>query len=300
MALFWNRRRLLAASLALGAAPAFGPSAWAADGKPEPIALWPGAAPGGEKVTAVQTLLPYTMPDGSIDNSVGGVTNPTVSIYPGVGASPARIAVLVIPGGGFNKVVADKEGHAIARWLAGEGITAGVLVYRLPGDGWKARADVTLQDAQRAMRLLRARSGATLVGALGFSAGGTIAGALASRGDETIYPAVDELDAKSATPDFVGLGYAYLTLPKPARPEFLPFRGFTKPTKAFLFHAVDDVRVPVENSRQAVIDIRKAGGTAEAHEYATGGHGFALTSPPGAPAAVWPGQFLTWVRALKS
>jgi len=156
MALFWNRRRLLAASLTLGAAPAF-----AADGKPEPIALWPGPAPGGEKVTAVQTLLPYTMPDGSIDNSVGGVTQPTVSIYPGVGAKPAKIAVLVIPGGGFNKVVADKEGHAIARWLAGEGITAGVLVYRLPGDGWKARADVTLQDAQRAMRLLRARSGAT-------------------------------------------------------------------------------------------------------------------------------------------
>jgi hypothetical protein len=90
-----------------------------------------------------------------------------------------------------------------------------------------------------------------------FSAGGTIAAALASRGDETIYPAVDALDATSATPDFVGLGYAYLTLPKPARPEFLPFRGFTKPTKAFLFHAVDDVRVPVENSRQAVIDIRK-------------------------------------------
>ncbi len=290
----WNRRGLLAAGLAAAATPAF-----AVDARPEPIPLWPGPAPGGEKVKAVERLDPFTMPDGAIDNSVVGVTRPTVSIYPGAGASPSRIAVLVIPGGGFRKVVADKEGHAIARWLAGEGITAGVLVYRLPGDGWKAGMDAPLQDTQRALRILRERSGASLVGVLGFSAGGTLAAAVASRGAAPLYPPVDALDAKPSLPDFVGLGYPYLTIPAPRREADSPFRKFTTPTRAFLFHAVDDARVSIENSRQGAAAIRAAGGTAEEHEYPTGGHGFALTSPPGAPAAAWAPAFLTWVRGLR-
>jgi acetyl esterase/lipase len=293
MVFAWNRRALLAAGLSTAAAPAL-----AADARPEPIPLWPGSAPGGEQVRAVERLDPYTMADGTIDNSVLGVTRPTVSIYPGAGASPARLAVLVIPGGGFRKVVADKEGHAIARWLAGEGITAGVLVYRLPGDGWKAGMDAPLQDAQRALRILRARSGATLVGALGFSAGGTIAAALASRGGAALYPPIDALDAKASLPDFIGLGYPALNLPRVGRSDS-PFRKFTTPTRAFLFHAIDDTRVSIENSRQGAAAIRAAGGTAEEHEYATGGHGFALTSPPGAPAAAWAPAFLAWARALK-
>jgi len=294
MVFAWNRRALLAAGLSVVAAPAL-----AADTRPEPIALWPGPAPGGEKVKAVERLDPYAMADGTIDNSVLGVTRPTVSIYPGAGSAPARLAVLVIPGGGFRKVVADKEGHAIARWLAGEGITAGVLVYRIPSDGWKAGMDAPLQDAQRALRILRARSGAALVGVLGFSAGGTIAAALASRGSAPLYPPVDALDAKASLPDFVGLGYPFLNVPAPARREGSPFRGFTTPTRAFLFHAIDDTRVSIENSRQGAVAIRAAGGTAEEHEYATGGHGFALTSPPGAPAAAWAPAFLAWARALK-
>ncbi len=127
----WNRRGLMAAGLALSAAPA-----WSAEpGQPEHIPLWPGLAPGGDKVRVVERLDPFVLPDGTIDNSVVGVTRPTLTIYPAKGAAPSNLAVLVIPGGGFRKVVADKEGRAIARWLAGEGITAGVLVYRLPGDG---------------------------------------------------------------------------------------------------------------------------------------------------------------------
>ncbi|WP_343698765.1 alpha/beta hydrolase [Caulobacter sp.] len=292
MDITWNRRSLLAAGLAATAAPA-----WSAEIAPEHIPLWPGLAPGGDKVRVVERLDPFTMPDGTIDNSVVGVTRPTLTIYPAQG-TPSGLAVLVIPGGGFRKVVADKEGRAIARWLAGEGITAGVLVYRLPGDGWEDGMDAPLQDAQRALRLLRARSGAAKIGALGFSAGGTIAAALASRGGAPLYPPIDDLDEKASLPDFVGLGYPYLNVPAPRRPEQSMFRGFTTPTKAFLFHAVDDQRVSVENSRKGAAAIRAAGGTAEEHEYPTGGHGFALTSPPGAPAGAWPAAFLKWVRAL--
>lgn len=298
MDLAWNRRGLLAAGLALSAAPTQSARAGSAEIAPEHIPLWPGLAPGGDKVRVVERLDPFTMPDGTIDNSVLGVTRPTLTIYPAQGATPSKLAVLVVPGGGFRKVVADKEGRAIARWLASEGITAGVLVYRLPGDGWEDGFDAPLQDAQRALRLLRARSGAARVGVLGFSAGGTIAAALASRGGAPLYPPVDDLDEKASLPDFVGLGYPYLNIPAPPRPQLSMFKGFTAPTKAFLFHAVDDTRVPVENSRKGAAAIRAAGGTAEEHEYATGGHGFALTSPPGAPAAAWPPAFLKWVRGL--
>ena len=66
-------------------------------------------------------------------------------------------AVLVTPGGGYRWVVIDKEGYEIGRWLSARGYTVFVLFYRLPGEGWAAGPEVALSDAQRAMRLIRAR-----------------------------------------------------------------------------------------------------------------------------------------------
>lgn len=280
--------------MALGA-PAL---ALANEAASETIALWPGVAPGGDKVQAVERRVPYNWPDGRVDYSIEGVTRPTLTLYRPAGAAPPKVAVLVIPGGGFNKVVIDKEGHDVARWLAGQGIAAGVLLYRLPTDRWPAGFDAPLQDAQRALRLLRAKVGAPLTGALGFSAGATLAAALTSRGAAPLYPPVDALDAQPSLPDFIGLGYAWLTAPKPRRPEWTPFHGFTVPTKAFIFHAVDDPKALIANARDGATAIRAAGGQAEVHEYPTGGHGFALRSPPDAPEAAWAGQFLAWLDRL--
>ncbi|GGL38309.1 alpha/beta hydrolase [Caulobacter rhizosphaerae] len=296
MGLGVNRRGLLAAGplLMLGGA---GP-ATEADLPGETIALWPGAAPGGEAVKAAERRVPYNWPDGRVDYSIVGVTRPTLTIYRPVGALPPKFAVLVLPGGGFNKVVIDKEGHDVARWLAGQGIAAGVLLYRLPTDRWSAGVDAPLQDAQRALRLLKAKVGASRTGALGFSAGATLAAALASRGAAPLYPPVDALDGRPVLPDFIGLGYVWLTTPKPRGPEWTPFHGFTVPTQAFIFHAADDPKVPIANAREGAAAIRAAGGQAEVHEYPTGGHGFALRSPPDAPEAAWAGQFLAWLDRL--
>ena len=297
MGLDLDRRRLLAgaAVLALGA-PVL---ALADEPAGETIALWPGVAPGGEKVGAVERRVPFNWPDGRVDYSVEGVTRPTLTLYRPAGSAPPKAAVLVIPGGGFNKVVIDKEGHDVARWLAGQGVAAGVLLYRLPTDRWPAGFDAPLQDTQRALRLLKAKVGAPLTGALGFSAGGTLAAALASRGAAPLYPPVDALDAKPLLPDFIGLGYAWLTAPAPRRPEWTPFHGFTAPTKAFIFHAVDDPKALISNARDGAAAIRAAGGQVEVHEYPTGGHGFALRSPPDAPEAAWAGQFLAWLARLE-
>lgn len=296
MGLVINRRRLLAAGslLALGAPRA----AVSAEVQGETIALWPGVAPGGEAMTLTERRVPYTWPDGRVDYAVEGVARPTLALYRPAGSAPPKAAVLVIPGGGFSKVVIDKEGHDVARWLAGQGIAAGVLLYRLPIDRWPSGFDAPLQDAQRALRLLKAKAGARLTGALGFSAGATLAAALASRGAAPLYPPVDALDAKPALPDFIGLGYAWLGVPKAPRPEMTPFRGFTAPTKAFIFHAVDDPKAQIANAREGAAAVRAAGGEAELHEYPTGGHGFALRSPPDAPEAAWAGQFLAWLARL--
>ncbi|KSB89159.1 hypothetical protein AS593_04495 [Caulobacter vibrioides] len=292
----WNRRRLLAVGGGLALA---GATSARADAGAEFVELWPGGPPGGERVRVEERRVAYNWPDGRVDYAVEGVTRPTLSLYPPASRAAPKAAVLVVPGGGFSKVVIDKEGHDVACWLAANGVLAGVLLYRLPRDGWTAGADAPLQDAQRALRLLRAKAGGAKTGALGFSAGGTIAAALAARGEAALYPPVDGLDARPSLPDFVSLGYAWLNRPQ-APAQATPFHGFTAPTKAFLFHAEDDPKVDVRNSREAAEAIVAAGGQAELRIFPTGGHGFALRSRPPAPEAAWSGDFLRWLERLES
>ena len=72
----------------------------------------------------------------------------------------------------------------MARLLAARGITAFVLFYRLPHEGWAAGPDVPLADARRAMRLVRRRRAGVdprRVCAMGFSAGGHVCASLLTR-----------------------------------------------------------------------------------------------------------------------
>ncbi|PLR26677.1 alpha/beta hydrolase [Caulobacter zeae] len=273
----WSRRRLLVAGGAMALADA---TSARAEVEPETLELWPGGPPGGDRVSVEERRVAYNWPDGRVDYSIEGVRRPTLALYPPAKGRRPRAAVLVVPGGGFSKVVIGKEGDEIARWLAANDILAGVLLYRLPRDGWAAGADAPLQDAQRALRLLRERAGGIKTGALGFSAGGTIVAALASRGATALYPLVAPLDAQPSLPDFIGLGYPWLTRPLPPR-SATPFHGFIAPTRAFLFHAQDDPKVDVGNSHDAAGAIIAAGGKAQVRIFPTGGHRPALL-PAGA------------------
>ena len=148
------------------------------------IELWPNGAPGGSKVTVTQKSVDVA-DKGQSGRDISGVTKPVISLH-----RPKKLsdtAMLVIAGGAFNRVVFDKEGEEVCRWLADNGVAAGALLYRLPGDGWDAGQDAPVQDAQRALRLLVQATGAKRVGIMGFSAGGTIAGALVARGTEALY-----------------------------------------------------------------------------------------------------------------
>jgi len=288
-----DRRNLLAGALTAAAALPVLANAKAAPA-PETIRLWPNDAPGGEGVKVEEKSV-VVDDQGKPGRDISGVRDPLLSLHRP--AKPADTAILLIAGGAFRRVVFDKEGEEVGRWLAGQGIAAGALLYRLPGDGWAAGQDATLHDALRALRLLAHRTGAKRLGVLGFSAGGTIAAALTARRDELSYAPVDEADKLAAHIDFLGLGYAYMNIPKPPRP--ILFDGLTKATPpTFFFHAADDPRVSVDNSLEPFRALKALGVPAALHVFESGGHGFGLRAPPGSSAARWPELFTTWLKAL--
>ena len=152
-------------------------------------------------------------------------------------ARPNGAAILVLPGGGYVRVAIDKEGFETARRWAAAGITAFVLRYRLPAEGWADPADTPLQDAQRALRLIRANAAAYgvdpgRIAVMGFSAGGHLGASLCTRFDARVYAPVDAADAASARPDLAMLGYPVMQMagplahmrlgPRPARPRSEP------------------------------------------------------------------------------
>jgi acetyl esterase/lipase len=250
------------------------------------------------------------------DRFVTGIGRPLMTVFRP--ARPNGAAVLIAPGGGYIRVVIDKEGFEVGHRLAAAGITCFVLRYRLPAEGWDRQADVPLQDAQRAIRLIRARASTWGVDpkricAMGFSAGGHVAASLATRHAAAVYAPIDEADRLSARPDLSALMYPVIDMAQPfahpgSREALLgkpPERGAealhspqrhldgsTPPT--FLVHAWDDPSVPTENSLNYLAALRAAKVQAEAHIFAEGGHGFGIFLARGKPAAIWPELFLSW------
>jgi len=311
--------RSLSVAVALLGLAALGGWARADDPSPagpghEVIALWPGAAPGGEHVSMHETVVERSQPPALRDRYVEHVTRPTLVVFkPAQAAGPS---LLIAPGGGYRWVVMDKEGYEAAERFAAAGLTVYVMSYRLPGDHWAAGPDVALQDAQRAMRLIRARAGGGPVGVMGFSAGGHVAGMLEEKFDKPAYAPVDAADQLSARPDFAVLMYPVATMRDPyvhagSRTELLGatpspadetaysleanVRRDEPPT--FLVQAIDDNSVPVENSLQLLAALRAAKIPVELHLFEVGGHGFGIRYAIGKPAAAWPDLVLAWLSA---
>jgi acetyl esterase/lipase len=283
----------------------------------EPIELWRDAPPGGEQVTVTEEVVERPHPQGLRDRIARGVRRPSLTPY--LPTTAPRAAVLVIPGGGYKHVVIDKEGYETAEWLARQGYAAFVLRYRLPGDRWAAGPDAPLQDAQRAMRVVRSRCAAlgidprrTVV--LGFSAGGHLAARVATRFDDATYTPVDAVDRLSARPDAAALLYPVITLtgegvhagsrdfllgPSPTAERLRTWsaeNGVTPGTPPTLIvHAADDTSVPLRNAMLMFDALRAATVPVDLHVFARGGHGFGLRAIEGHPVAAWPTLFADWV-----
>lgn len=285
----------------------------------EVIALWPKGPPGAEHATAREEIVERAKDPAALrDRIIKGVRSPTLIAFRP--EHPNGSALLMAPGGGYSWVVMDKEGYEAAERFAQAGVTVFVMTYRLPQEGWSAGPAAPLQDAQRAMRVIRARAGdfkvdPRRVGVIGFSAGGHVAGVLTLKFDKPAYPAVDAADLASARPDFSVLIYPVATLATPyAHPGSRRNLLGDAPTPAaiaewslettarpdappvFLVHAVDDASVPVENSLQLFDALRARKVPVEMHLFEEGGHGFGLRFAVGKPAAAWPDLVLGWMR----
>jgi acetyl esterase/lipase len=273
----------------------------------EPLTLnvWPGKPPGETKELPPEADL--TKPEdrliaGRRIIKLGNVSTPQLAVYRPAKSKDTGAAVVICPGGGHNILAYDLEGTGVAEWLNEIGITAIVLKYRVPFRDPEKRWFAAVQDAQRAMSLVRSKApvwglDAQRIGVLGFSAGGQVA-ALVSLFDQRQYEPVDEVDKVSSRPDFAVLIY----------PGGLDERGQVKlrdevqVTKnsppMFFVHAFDD-GVSVFNTLLLATELKKVGVTAEVHVYATGGHGYGLRHVDGQPVTDWPKPCAAWLKTMK-
>lgn len=287
-------RSVVAASLGVLALSGFSLGA-----EPAVMKLWPDKPPGYQVDSGPEADL--TKPT---DNEVGGkrlirlgnVSVPELHVFRP--EKPNGTAVVICPGGGFHILAWDLEGTEVAEWLNSIGVTAAVLKYRAPTADADPNWLPPAQDAQRAMRLVRANAAdwgvdPARVGLLGFSAGGRTAAMAALKAGEKLYEPVDDTDQGSAKANFLALIYtAYLVGDDGVRKPEVTVTKDAPPT--FLVHAYDDPVTP-KSSVQLFLALKDAGVPAELHVYETGGHGYGLR-PTEQPVTAWPKRCEEWMR----
>jgi acetyl esterase/lipase len=281
----------------------------------ERVNLWPGIPPGGAGLAIRDETIrrsPHGPPD---DIAWPHVGTPAMTVARA--AKPEGAAVLLIPGGGYARVAVGREPSKVARMFAAQGITAFELLYRLPHDGWKAGPATPLQDAQRAMRLIRAGAArwqidpARIV-AIGFSAGGHLSGQLGEHADTAAYDSVDAADRHPIRPVALGMFFPVVSMLPPiahgqSRRELLGadpsdvlagawslernVPASMPPT--FVCHAADDKTVKAANSLAMFTALQAAGIPSELMIAEKGGHGAALIGADGKPH-IWLELFRTF------
>ncbi len=262
-----------------------------------PVLLWPDGAPGalGDTEADKPSLTPYLPPP---ERRTGA-------------------AIVVCPGGGYGGLAAH-EGHDYALWLNQHGVTAFVLKYRLGSRGY--RHPIMLQDAARAVRLVRARAAdwqvdPRRVGIMGSSAGGHLASTLLTHFDDGQRDAADPIEQQSSRPDLGILCYAVITLgefthkgskhnllgatPSPDLVKQLSneLQVTAQTPPCFVWHTWEDQAVPAENSLQFAAALRWAGVPFDLHIYEKGRHGIGLASaPPFSNPHPWAADCVFWLK----
>ncbi len=258
----------------------------------EEIPLWSSVAPGSGGFEGEEVLEDR----GENNDRVTGVSRPTLTLYLPEVQEDIGAGIVICPGGGYGGLAIDKEGHDLAKWFCTRGLVAAVLKYR--HGGGQHQHPIPLNDAQRALRLMRSRAtewkiDPEKIGIAGFSAGGHLASTAGTHFDEGDATAKDPLNRVSCQANFLVLIYPVISMREGithqgTRNNLLgetPSDGLvqklsnelqvseaTGPT--FLVHASDDDAVPVDNCLLFYRALRKHGVPAELHVYETGGHGF--------------------------
>lgn len=263
----------------------------------EPIFIWPDLAPmetsrgaGEEQPPRAGEVPPVTR--------LVNVRQPSLELY--LPERPNGTAILILPGGGFSKVVPDKEGSEMAPMLNELGVAAFVLRYRTheaKSEGepsWKR----PLQDAQRALRWIRSQAqewkiDRDRVGVLAFSAGGQV-GAILHDHDEAAYETIDSVDDFSHRPDFSLLIYPWRLIDE-SNGRLLPEINLSpRSPPAFIVHTHDD-RSSSIGSALLYIGLKQHDVPAELHIYETGGHGYGARPVINSHIGTWPDRAKDWL-----
>ncbi len=263
--------------------------------------LWPSGAPGAK---------------GNKDGD-----KPTLTIYLPPKHKATGTSVVICPGGGYGHLAMDHEGHQIAQWLNSLGVAGFILKYRHRNSGAGYGHPAPLQDAQRAVSMVRSRAkewniNPGRIGILGFSAGGHLASTAGTHFHKGRADAKDPIDRVSCRPDFMVLIYPVVSLtdwyahsgsrrnllgnnPDEKLVEHLSNEKLVTPETppTFLIHTYEDKGVPAENSIYFYLALRKAKVPSEMHIYQKGRHGFGLGQKHG-PVSSWPLRCAEWMRGL--
>ena len=267
---------------------------------PEKFNLWPDTAPG-----EIIDLPPEGDTTGADGRKVAGksvirlgnVSTPQIAIYRPGNNKNSETCVIVAPGGGYNILAYDLEGSEVATWLNSIGVTAVLLKYRVPRrhpeDHMKWKSAV--QDAQRAMSVLRGRADEfgidpDKIGIMGFSAGAHASGMTALLNDRQ-YPWVDGYDQHSYKPNFVGLIYLGYNL------HDEPGVAFTPDLPPLFMAVTQDDKDRGILCAQLFIELKKAEVPSELHIYESGGHGYGLR-PTGLPVTGWNHDMAAWMKQI--
>ena len=261
------------------------------------LPLWPGGAPGalGTSSNDIPTLTPY-LPDP---------------------ASASGAALVICPGGAYQNL-APHEGHDYALWLNQHGVAGFVLKYRLASSGYHHPA--MLQDAARALRLVRARAGdwkidPKRIGIMGSSAGGHLAATLLTHFDSGNAAADDPIERQSSRPDLGILCYPVISMgqythtgskrnllganPPPELVQLLSDELQVTPNtpSCFIWTTFEDTTVPMENSMLFASALRKNNVPFALDIYQKGGHGLGLADkPPFSHPHPWAADCLVWLQ----
>lgn len=248
------------------------------------IPIWNGLAPGTENNRNEEYV--------EDNKRILKVYQPDLRIFVPSTSNATKSAIVIFAGGGFQRIVIEKEGYKVAKWFNNLGVTAFVLKYRL-------NPQEALQDAQRAVSYVRLHAqeyniDPGKIGVIGFSAGGNMVGNLITHLDRT--EKKDAVDSMSCRPDYaIGVYGAYE--PNGRRFQYTPFSELVDEhtTPMFLVHALNDSSVSYQQSLNLFIALRKVGVPAELHLFETGGHGFAFEEDRGV-VKEWANVLRGWLK----
>ena len=282
---------------------------WQPGGGHVQMPLWPGQAPDLQAVPGPESMTVDTahLLAGKPVTALTNITRPTMTVYAPKGTNTGA-AVVVFPGGGFQILAMDLEGTEVCDWLTSNGIVCVLVKYRVPRSNHHYDSDCqcnvtpthlwALQDAQRAIRLVRSRAKSLAIdprkiGVIGFSAGGYLV-AQTSNIFAPAYTPVDAIDRVSSRPDFaVAMFPGHLCREGGRLDPVIKPGKMTPPT--FLLQAWDDPVDPICNSNVYARALDAGGAKAEVHLFAKGGHAFAMR-PLGHPVEKWPSLVEDWLK----